>query len=76
VADNTKQVFIAPKTESTFALPADWQGQIVKIPGISALGSSFNRMQVQATPEALSDAQKKFGDQLYFEEVMPRTFRP
>jgi hypothetical protein len=74
MAEETKQVVIAPRLAAQGSVPGDWQEQVAGTPGITVLGNSFGRMQVSATPEALKSATRRLGHALHFEEVVPRGF--
>jgi len=72
VEDETKRVVIAPRAAVLSQMPGDWEDQVARTPGITVLGSSFGRMQVHATDEALQDARRRLGHLLHFEEAVER----
>ena len=66
------QVIVAPKRETREATPADWQDLVANVDGVEVVGRTTSRVQVQATPEAVHEVRRLFGDLCHVEEVAPR----
>lgn len=72
MAEESRQVVIAPREAVRSQVPPDWQDQVAHTPGITVLGSSVVGMEVRATDAALQDAQRRLGHLLHFEEPVER----
>lgn len=74
MANETKQVVVAPRAAMRDAVPGDWQEQVASTPGVTVVGRTPGRMQVDATAEGLESATRRLGHLLHFEEVATRGF--
>jgi hypothetical protein len=72
LSKNTKDFVVAPKAAMRDQVPANWRQQLAQTPGVKLVGSSFDRLQLQATDEVAQDLTKKLGDYLNIEEAAPR----
>jgi hypothetical protein len=72
MSEETRQIVIAPRLAALDSPPEGWQEKIAAISGITPLGSSFGRMQVRATDQALEEARRELGHLLHFEPVTER----
>jgi hypothetical protein len=67
-----KNYVVAVPRAVAHLVPGDWQQQVCRICGLSALGSSPTRLRIQAEAQAIQILRQQFGNVLLIEEVAPR----
>jgi hypothetical protein len=71
-SEESRHFVVAPKAAQNSELPPDWQEQIARMSGLELIGSSFNRVQIRATAQGISELKNKFGHVLNIEEAIAR----
>ena len=65
------KIVIAPKRSSRDSVPEDWIETVRGTPGVSELvQSSFGRVTVEATGDALEGLRSRLGESFHVEEVV------
>lgn len=64
---------VALKRDRRASAPSDWAAQVRRIAGVTVIGdASDQRMQIEATDEAIREIQHRFAEDLHVEPVLPR----
>ncbi|MCY1079428.1 hypothetical protein [Archangium lansingense] len=71
-SQNKKRYVIAVKHHANPTKP-EWQERVALVPGVSLVGATPRRMQVDASTEAIEQVSQSLGDEFLIEELMGRT---
>lgn len=67
-----KTYFVAVRSTSRTTIDKDWQQALSAIPGVSVVGATPNRAQIEATDDAMKAVAKLLGEHFYIEEQVQR----
>ena len=71
-AQEKRRYIIAVKHQAKLAQP-EWQERAALVPGVSLVGATPLRIQVDATEEAIEQVSKALGEDFFIEELVERT---
>jgi hypothetical protein len=70
--EDKKRYVIAVKHHEARHVKPGWQEQMALMPGVSLVGASPRRVQVDATPEAIRKLADELGEDFLVEELVER----